>query len=53
MTCDIGDLSQMRESLNVRSIHANELDVFGNAGRESDFWDRFRTNRKREWEEGR
>ena len=43
----------MRESINVRSIHANELNIFGNADRASDFWDRFRSNRKREWEEGR
>lgn len=43
----------MEKGINVRSIHVDELDHFGNAGQKSDFWDRFRARRKLEWAEGR
>lgn len=43
----------MPNDITVRSIRADELDAFGNAGQGSDFWDRFRLRRQAEWDEGR
>lgn len=50
---DLGESNPLNKTITVKSIRADELERFGNADRSSDFWDRFRLRRQREWAEGR